>query len=244
MDTREIVMPSGGSDGGLLGGGGIGALLIGALLFGGGMGGLGMGNRGGNYGNYGGGGLVANAATGAVADSIVLNPAFQSLQHQISGIENTLNSHNTDVGITSINQNISGTSRDQLNSIANLSTAQAAANFTTLSSINGLGRDITAAQTQALINSLQNFNTLQGNLTTTTNLIIAGQNAQNAEQARCCCDIKQLILSDGNLTRALINSNTMQDLRDKNVVLAGEVSNFRQNQFLIDKLKPGTPVIF
>ena len=262
MDTREIIMPTGGfgngfgngcgnnnNGDGLFGGGGIGALLIGSMLFGGNRGGFGgNGGYGNGYGGYGNPGVVATAATSAVADSIVLNPAFQSLQHQIDGIEGTLNAHNIDAGITSVNQNVSNTSRDQLNSIANLSTAQATSAFTTLTSINGLGRDITASQTQALINQLQNFNTLQGNVTNSTNLIIAGQNAQNATQAACCCDIKQLIQSDGNLTRALINDTNLQNLRDQLAVSQNKVSNNEQNQYLLhtilEHVKPIVPAVF
>ena len=32
---------------------------------------------------------------------------------------------------------------------------------------------------------------------------------------QCCCDIKQAVNLQGDLTRGLINNNTMQDLRDK-----------------------------
>lgn len=32
---------------------------------------------------------------------------------------------------------------------------------------------------------------------------------------QCCCDLKNVIHSEGEATRALINSNTMQNLRDK-----------------------------
>ena len=36
-----------------------------------------------------------------------------------------------------------------------------------------------------------------------------------ADNFRCCCDIKNLIREDGEKTRALIQANTIQDLRDK-----------------------------
>ena len=77
-----------------------------------------MGGRGG-LGGWGNGG----AAAGAIATDITLNPAFQSLQNQISTLSGQVNNNNvldqiTDgnsqilAGITSVNQNISGTSRD------------------------------------------------------------------------------------------------------------------------------------
>lgn len=39
------------------------------------------------------------------------------------------------------------------------------------------------------------------------------QNAQ-AQLAQCCCDLKQAVASDGEQTRALIQGNTIQALRD------------------------------
>jgi hypothetical protein len=39
--------------------------------------------------------------------------------------------------------------------------------------------------------------------------------AAAAQAAECCCELKALIVSDGNSTRALINAQTEQNLRDK-----------------------------
>lgn len=36
-----------------------------------------------------------------------------------------------------------------------------------------------------------------------------------AQLSQCCCDIKETILADGQATRALIQNNTIQDLRDR-----------------------------
>lgn len=41
-----------------------------------------------------------------------------------------------------------------------------------------------------------------------------GFQAAQAQQAQCCCDIKTAIHAEGEATRALINANTMQELRD------------------------------
>ena len=251
MDTREIVMPSGNSDGGLLGGGGIGALLIGALLFGGGMGGLGMGNRGG-YGGY---GNVGGPAAAAVATDVVLNPAFQSIQHQIDSLSGQVGNNSLLEAVRHIDDQVAGYNTNTQNLIGTLATAQATAAFTTLSSINGLGRDFTAQSNQNALQQLNSFNnltttTLQGfngaamQVQNVTNQIVGQLQAMAATNAACCCEIKSLIQSDGNLTRALINDNTIQNLRDKNVELSGEVSNFRQNQFLISNLKGSTPAVF
>ena len=42
-----------------------------------------------------------------------------------------------------------------------------------------------------------------------------GFQAAQAQQAQCCCDLKTAIHAEAEATRALINSNTMQELRDK-----------------------------
>lgn len=218
--AETVIMPETSGLGGL--GGGIGGLLIGALL----------GSRGGLFGNnwgYGAGGPAASA----VATDVVLNPAFQSLQNQISNLSNEVDTNQIIAGITSVNQNVSGTSRDIGRDVANLSTSVATGNFTTLNSINGLGRDITAAQTQALINNLQNFNTLQGNLTTSTNQIISQGAALSSQLAACCCEMKQVVTADGNATRALINDLNVQNLRDQLNAANNKVSNNEQNQYLL-----------
>jgi len=211
----------GGGSGLAAGAGVIGGLLLGSLING----------NGGLWGNRNGG-----AGADAAATSVVLNPAFQSLQQQISSLNNEVDNNAILAGITSVNQNISGTSRDIGRDVANLSTAAAAANFTTLTSINGLGRDITAAQTQALINNLQNFNAIQGNLTNSTNQIIAQGTANAMAMQNCCCEIKGLIQSDGNATRSLINDLNVQNLRDQLAAANGKVSNNEQNQYLLSTI--------
>lgn len=39
--------------------------------------------------------------------------------------------------------------------------------------------------------------------------------ALQAQLAQCCCDIKETVLAENQATRALIQGNTIQDLRDK-----------------------------
>lgn len=115
-------------------------------------------------------------------------------------------------------------------------TSQANGNFTTLNSINGLGRDLTAASTQALINNLQNFNTLGSQIATGTNQLIAGQNAQNATMSACCCEMKQVVAAEGAATRALINDLNVQSLRDQLSSANNKVSNNEQNQYLLSTI--------
>jgi len=248
MDTREIVMPTGGTSDGLLGGGGIGALLIGALLFGGGLGGFG-GNRG--YGNV-------TPAADAAAASVVLNPAFQSLQTQIQTLQQQTGANDIRNEMESVENTFATISSGQTsanaanfaalsNQLGNLSTAVAANNFTTLSSINSLGRDVQAEANQNALQQLNSFN----NLTTTilqgqnglamqsqnsTNQIIAQGTANAAAMASCCCEIKAAIAADGNATRALINDLNVQNLRDQLAAANGKVSNNEQNQYLLQTI--------
>jgi len=216
MLTLDGTLPSlggtgmGGGTGLAAGAGVIGGLLLGGLL----------GNNG-NGGLFGGGNNNSS------------DVQFDALQNQINAVNANVNAHQIDDSITSINQNISGTSRDQLSAIGGLATAAANANFTTLSSINGLGRDITAAQNQAALQSLNSFNNLQFQNAQATNQIIAQGSAMAAQAAACCCELKSAIAADGNATRALINDLNVQNLRDSLAAANNKVSNNEQNNYLL-----------
>lgn len=221
--------------GGLLGGG-LGALIGGAL--GAGL----MGGRGGWGGNnWGGNGSPAAAA---VATDVVLNPAFQSLQNQVEQLGSQISANEITTQIGQLGEQVANYNTNVLSAVGNVATAQAAANFTTLSSINALGRDITTIQNQAALQQLNSFNNLQFQNAQATNQIIS-QNATNAatnaanfcgisrEMAECCCEIKGLIASDGASTRALINDLNVQNLRDALTAANNKVSNNEQNQYLL-----------
>ena len=225
----DMGMGSGALSGGILG------LLAGMLL---------TGNRGGLLGGAGyGGSPLATAAT----TDIVMNPAFQSLQQQISGIDSQLNTNGIHSEINELSKSLEAANLANLQGIAanaltyqtgnaNLMTAQATGNFTTLNSINGLGRDIVASNTQALINNLQNFNALGSQISTASNQIIAGQTAQSAKMAECCCEIKGVVSAEGAATRALINDLNVQNLRDQLNSANVKVSNNEQNQYLLNTI--------
>ena len=262
-------------------GGGVAGLLLGGLL---------SGNRGG--GLFGGNNNYDGPAANAVASDIVLNPAFQSLQTQVQTTQAMIGANNiqdamrdsaadASAGRADINNNLNGTTRDILSGQAAINSNLAQANYTTLSSINGLGRDVTAAQNQAALQNLNSFNQLNTNVlqgfnsvtasdaqtqlqnlnsfnnqTTTmlqgfnsaamqiqnsTNQIIAQGTANAAAMANCCCEIKEKIGNDGDLTRQLINDLNVQNLRDQLSAANNQVSNFNQNQFLISQLRPPFP---
>ena len=58
------------------------------------------------------------------------------------------------------------------------------------------------------------------------------QQAQ-AQQAQCCCDLKTAIHAEGEATRALINANTMQELRDSLQAAQLQLGNLSQTNTLL-----------
>lgn len=250
METTGTPVIMTGNNDGMLGGGGIGSLLIGALLFGGGLGGF--GNR---YGNGGGYPVAEGAQLGQLA----------GIQTQLTALQGQVASTAIDAGLTSINQNISGTSRDQLQAINATQTAQAAANFTTLSSINGLGRDVTAQANQNALSTLNSFNQLNTSVlqgfnevgrdnANAFNQVQSSLAAMAAQQAACCCDLKAAICADGQETRALINNLYVQNLQGQladaksqnnalNSQIFTQAALNAQAGVIINHLKPVPPVI-
>lgn len=230
------LLGSTGSGTGLAAGAGvIGGLLLGSLLNNNGNGLFGNGN------NNNGGGI-----------------AYDSLQNQIAGVSGQISSGGLHSEINELEKslesanlaNLQGISQNALtyqSGNSSLMTAQATGNFTTLQSINDLGRDISAQSNQ---NALQQLNSFNGLTTTmlqgfngaamqtqnTTNQIITQGTALSSQLAQCCCEIRAAIAADGQATRALINDGTIQALRDKNAELAVKVSNNDQNQYLLSTI--------
>ena len=61
------------------------------------------------------------------------------------------------------------------------------------------------------------------------------QQAQ-AQSAECCCDLKTAIHAEGEATRALINSNTMQELRDNLQAAQLQLGNLSQTNTLLSAI--------
>lgn len=57
-----------------------------------------------------------------------------------------------------------------------------------------------------------------------------------AQQASCCCEIKQAISADGEATRALITGQIIQGLRDELSDAKTTLSNSNQSQYLLSNL--------
>jgi len=231
---------------GFLGGSGIGGILIGALLGGGLFGGI--GGRGG-YGMDGG------AARSAVATDITLSPALTAIQNQVTGLSsqittqglsNELESIETTMngGLLSILGGIKDNANLYLTGTGQLLQGQASNNFQTLSSLNGAVSTITAQNYNAALQQLNSFNQL--NTTTlqsfnensrdnanSFNAIQATLQAQNAQQANCCCEIKQAINASTQSITDLITSNRIADLTAQLNDAKNSISDLNQTNQLI-----------
>lgn len=86
-------------------------------------------------------------------------------------------------------------------------------------------------------NAIGEANTQRDVLMQTTQLENQLSNVALSNQAHidsCCCSIKQAIREDGEATRALITSNTIQDLRDK----LANANNQLSDQNVINAVRP------
>lgn len=186
--------------GGIGTGFGIDALLILLLL----------GGQNGMWGRSG-----CGPASNAVATDVVLQPAFQSLQQQIASLQENVSSDVITGKISDLStqlctsgQNINNVNnantRELANSIANLSTATATGNFTTLQSLNSLQSALTQQNTQNLIQGINQNQVTNGLITngfnqnylatlTGFNGIEKSIDAVSREMAKCCCDTQQAI---------------------------------------------------
>ena len=224
--------PSNNNDGLL--GGGLGGLLLGGLLFGqGGMGGMFGGNRGMNSG-YGMGGYPA--AGGFYAGNVEggQTAGIAALQGQLTALSQTVGSNQvanqmsqiSDVigdGVGDINTSLNSIARDLTSGQGNIVNTITNGNFATLQNLNALGRDQVVQANNNALQQLNSFNQVSTNLNQgfneigrdaniATSQIIAGQNAMMAQNAQCCCEIKQAINADGSATRALINDIRLSEL--------------------------------
>lgn len=101
---------------------------------------------------------------------------------------------------------------------------------------------------------LQGMNSIQRDLCTGFNSVSAGISENRfAAQSCCCetnrnidavrsenykntCEIVNAIRTDGEATRALINANTMQELRDKLGDVKNENTQYRQSTYILGQL--------
>lgn len=68
-----------------------------------------------------------------------------------------------------------------------------------------------------------------------------GFQAVQAQNAECCCDIKTAIHAEGEATRALINANVMQELRDNLQAAQLQLGTLSQTNTLLNAINK-TPV--
>lgn len=215
-------------------GGDLGGILIGALL-GGGLFGQ---NR---YGAGAGAGYAVNEAGEA---------RFEGLSNQINGLQTQISTSGLSGEVCDLKDNIcngflnsnnltGSIGRDILSGQGQTNANLATGNFTTLSSINGLGNQITAQNNQNALQTLNSFNqlnttTLQGfneigrDTANATNQIIAGQNAMMAQNSACCCELREAICKDGQETRALINAINLSTIEGQLADAKSQVNTLNQ----------------
>lgn len=242
---------------------GIESLLI-LLLLGGNN-----GNRGGLFGNNGNGG--SPAAT-TVATDVVLAPAFQNLQAQISNLSESISSNKLDSKIGASMHQAGEIARDQSHgtregfssvaeSISDLTTNVATGNFTTLQSLNTLQAASTAQNTQNLIQSLnqsqitngiisQGFNQSYLTQLTGVNQLEKSLDGVSREMAECCCAIKSTIRDsidvNNNNTQKILDSmanGRYSDLLEKYNAVQAVNSNLIQTNILKDNNAAQTATI-
>lgn len=211
--------------------------------------GIGMGALGGGVAGLLLGGLLSNNNGGLFGGGNNSNNdvQFDAIQSQINNLSSQLSGGDIQDSIARVSAEI-----------GNVATAQAAANFTTLNSINGLGRDLVTNIHQSDLTQLNSFNNLSTSMLqgfngsamqvqNSTNQIIAQGTANAMAMQQCCCEIKGAILADGNATRSLINDLNVQNLRDQLATANNKVSNNEQNQYLLSTIlthiKPTTSIV-
>lgn len=65
-----------------------------------------------------------------------------------------------------------------------------------------------------------------------------GFQASQAQMSECCCDIKTAIHAEGEATRALIQSNTIQELRDRLALANDALTSQTISNNIISQLQP------
>lgn len=185
-----------------------------------------------------------------------------TLQNQISNLQQNFSSDEITGKISdlsaqlcasgqNINQTNNANTRELANSVANLSTATATGNFTTLQSLNGLQAALTQAATQNMIQGLNQSQITNGLVTngfngqtlasmTGFNQIDKSIDTISREMAKCCCETQQAI--ERSICAAKDNTQTilsqmshdrMADLSQQLQDAKNQISDLNQTNALI-----------
>lgn len=122
--------------------------------------------------------------------------------------ESTMNAQFTQRDIAGVNQNVFGSTQTLQNSICGVKENVLNTKYDLANQImeNKYVNQLAEAETQKQI--------LLGNSNLQKDMLLGNANIISS-QDRCCCEIKNLIREDGEKTRAMINENIIQSLRDK-----------------------------
>lgn len=205
------------NDGGLLGGGGLLTGLLLSTLFGRG----GWGGWGGGIGHGGAAAGLAEAQTIAsitsAKDAVAATQAAQTaLTANVEGLSKQLCCSTSE-----LQQAINAITPQMLQGFAALSREACQNQAATISAVNHVENTLSAqAERNAAANALA---------------ICQTQNMINAQT----CEIKQAVAAEGAATRALINQNTLDDLREQKNALAAEVANLKQTAAIVAAVNCG-----
>lgn len=187
------------------------------------------------------------------------------VHNQINQLADQVSANGIREAVNSVGANVVGGTASVKDTVNGVNQNVTAGNYTTLTGLNDLGRDISGAISHVgsdFINAINSSNiaTLTGfnnaNIATLTGF--NNTNAQVAQgfnqsfiqskdilsaMASCCCEIKErfcetdkLILSEGQTTRALITDNRMHDLEDKLHQAQLKASQLEQTNALVEAL--------
>ena len=109
--------------------------------------------------------------------------------------------------------------------LANIQSQIAGGQLTGVQTVANQTAELMAQNNANLINLIQGFNNLSGQITNQTNVLSQQLSSLNAKLDTCCCEIKTMMLQ-----------NRLADAEATIVAQRGEISNFQQTQNILNQL--------
>jgi hypothetical protein len=189
------------------------------------------------YGNRDGYGIAAGYGVGG--------SHYDCLQNQISQLSDTMSANFLSEKFQDVSGQMSSDKADILNTLANLlaqfnnsqianTAAVNASQIANTAAFNAMQSGLTAAFNQNTLQTLNSFNGVTTSMLQGFNIIGRDADAKYAainlqatinaaEAARCCCEVKSLILEDGCKTRETVRDQVGEVLETMNDIRIGEL---------------------
>lgn len=180
------------------------------------------------------------------------------IQSQINQLADQVSANDIKDAVRSVGNDVTNWTSSIKECIGWVNQNVTAGNYTTLTGLNDLGRDINHSiqrEEIAWMNAINNSNISNLTWFNNTNAVIATWFNQSflqnkdiisevfkwfgdtkLEMAKQHCDIKELVREENGKTRELINNNTMLDLQRQLNDVKAENSNYRQTRDLLSTL--------